>query len=157
MPAKSIQIKHSVSGWLPINMFPFKLIVYTASAHLRHLLGNNVDHVRRRDVLLALWAWIMFLPSSAALFFPLLFLLLLLLCFLFLPTLLLQFHILVRHGQTCGTEESNAYYALFLIIKQMKCTRTNKNLNRWQYFNCIRAGFLVRWQKIKPFWFQHNF
>lgn len=76
--------------------------VYTAPLYLWHLLGNNVDHVRRRDVLLALRARIMFPPSSAVLFFPLLLLLFLLLYSLLLPTLLLQFDILVRHRQTCG-------------------------------------------------------
>lgn len=58
-------------------------------AYLWHLLCNNVDHMCRCDVLLALWARVVFLPSPTAFFFPLLLLLLLFLCSLFLPTLLL--------------------------------------------------------------------
>lgn len=69
--------------------------------YLWHLLGDDVHLVSWCDVLLALRARVVLPTSAAALLFPLLLLLLLLLRSLFLPTLLFQFHILVRHGHAC--------------------------------------------------------
>lgn len=96
--------------------------------YLWHLLGNNVDHVSWCDVLLAFGTRIMFLPSTALLF-PLFLLFLFLFGSLFLPPLLLQFHILVRHGQTCvwlNTKHLNVIFSITAKILK-KIQEENRN------------------------------
>lgn len=99
-----------------------------AQPYLWHLLGNYVNHVSWCDVLLAFWARIVFLPSTALLF-PLFLFFLFLFGSLFLPTLLLQLHILVRHGQTCVWLNTKHFNGTFLITGQIMKIEQEKDSN----------------------------